>query len=161
SSQLAPSDLTMPDFGLTFANDPNRFHWTDDVRRQGDLAPELACMVASDVKTAVAFGDSDTTVREVLVAQGTYGNRDAYQVSRYDRALTVDPGAHPLLAALETWYGHAQYPGDAASFDPWDAIKDNVAAQVATLSPTAQVALAQAILGLLAAADLRDQALTS
>lgn len=161
ASQVATNAFALPDFGLTFAKDPNRLHWTDEVRNQGDLAPELACMVSSDVKAAVVLGDSDKTVRELLVAQGIYGNRDAYQVSRYDRAITVDASAQPLFAALKTWYGHAQYSGDASTYDTWDTIQGSVAAQIATLSSNVQVAVAQAILGLLAAADLRDQALTN
>jgi hypothetical protein len=159
---VTPQQLTQPDIGLTSANDINRLHWTDEIRHQGDLAPDFACMVASDARAAVALGDSDTTVRELLVAEGIYENRDAYQVSRYDRAVTVDASAQPLLAALQQFYTHAPYPGDTRpAFPDWSTLEGDVAAQVATLSANAQVALAQAILGLLAAADLRDQALTS
>jgi hypothetical protein len=162
SSSVATSELTMPDIGLTFQNDVNRFHWTDEVRHQGDLAPDLACMVAHDVEAAVALGDSDTTLRELLVAQGIYGHRDAYVVNRYDRAITVDASADPLVTALAQFYARPRYDGDTRPpFPAWADRKDAVAAQVAALSPTAQVAVAQAVLGLLAAADLRDQALTS
>ena len=119
-------------------------------------------MVESDVEAAVAMGDTDTTIRELLVAQGIYGNRTAYTVSRYDQAITVDASAQPLVAALQQFYSHPQYPGDTSAPPPsWDSQQASVAAQVATFSENAQVALAQAILGLLAAADLRDQALTS
>jgi hypothetical protein len=158
---VTPAQLTMPDIGLTFATDVNRFHWTDVIRHQGDLAPNFACMVKKDVEAAVALGDSDTTVRELLVAQGIYGNRDAYQVNRYDRAISVDASAQPLLTALQQFYGHPMYPGDARTFDDWSTQQGAVTAQVASLSSNTQVALAQAILGLLAAADLRDKALTS
>ncbi len=56
-------------------------------------------------------GDTDTTVRELLVAQGIYGNRSAYVVSRYDQAITVDAAAQPLLAALQQWYNAPDVPG--------------------------------------------------
>src|SRR5579863_1001901 len=50
ASNVTSGQLTVPDFGLTFNNDPNRMHWTDDVRHQADLAPQLACMVENDVE---------------------------------------------------------------------------------------------------------------
>lgn len=158
---LTPPQLTQPDFGITFNTDVNRLHWTDEIRRQGDLAPRFACMAAATVEAALAGGDSDVRVRELLVAQGIFGDRAAYQASRYDRAFTVDATARPLLAALEQYYRHPRVAGDPApALPPWESVADGVAAQVATLSPRTQVALAQAILGLVAAADLRDQALT-
>ncbi len=161
SASVTTQQLNMPNIGLTMANDVNRLHWSDEIRGQAALAPQLACMVASDVRTAVALGDTDTTVRELLVAQGIYGNRTQYQVSRYDRAIAVDAAAQPLLAALQQFYTHPMYAGDTrAPFPDWSDQAASVAAQVATFSTNAQTALAQAILGLLAAADLRDQALT-
>src|SRR5213078_908967 len=50
---VTPQQLALPDWGLTFSADPNRFHWTDEIRHQGDLAPDFACMVAADVQAAI------------------------------------------------------------------------------------------------------------
>lgn len=164
TSGLAPAQLAMPDLGLTFAVDPQRLHWTDEVRAAGDTAPSFACMVESDVENAIALGDGDTTVRELIAAQGLYGNRDSYALSRYDRAFAVDPSASSsaLVGALKQFYERAPVDGDPSPpLAPWPDLQDDVAAQVATFAPAARVALAQAILGLLAAAELRDQALTS
>src|SRR5689334_2733444 len=43
SFSVTPQDLKMPDWGVAFANEPNRLHWTDELRHQGDLAPDFAC----------------------------------------------------------------------------------------------------------------------
>lgn len=159
---VTPAQLAQPDLGLRFDNDPTRLHWTDQVRHQGDLAPAFACMVSSDVRAALATGDTDTTLRELLVAQATYGHRAGYQTSRYDRAVTVDPAGQPLLAALQAFYEHPPVAGaPAATLPPWSERADAVADEARRFSPNAQVALAQCVVGLLAAADLRDRALTA
>ena len=128
---VTPAQLAQPDLGLRFDNDPTRLHWTDQVRHQGDLAPAFACMVSSDVRAALAAGDADTTLRELLVAQATYGHRAGYQTSRYDRAVTVDPAQQPLLAALQAFYEHPPLAGaPAASLPPWSERADAAAEAV-------------------------------
>src|SRR5438552_2120385 len=57
SLAITPQELAQPDLLISFASDPNRLHWTDDLRRQGDLVPHFGCMVAADVEAALALGD--------------------------------------------------------------------------------------------------------
>src|SRR6185436_7436965 len=119
---LTPSDLNFPDIGLTFAKDPTRLHWTDLVRHQGDLAPGFGSMVVTDVETAMKVADPAASARDLLVAQGTYGLRDGFVASRFDKAITVAAEGQPLLEALKAFYVHAPVPGGAAVEAPWESI---------------------------------------
>jgi hypothetical protein len=157
---LTPSDLSFPDLGLTFDYDPTRLHWTDLVRHQGDLAPGFGSMVITDVETALSLADPAASARDLLVAQGTYGLRDGFVASRFDKAITVAAEGQPLLDALKAFYLHAPVIGGAPAATPWETIEPGVADQVSRFSLPAQIALAQAIGGLLVAAELRDSAYT-
>jgi hypothetical protein len=157
---LSPSDLVFPDLGLTFAADPTRLHWTDLVRHQGDLAPGFGSMVMSDVEAALTLADPAASARELLVAQGTYGLRDGFVASRFDKAITVLAEGQPLLDALKAFYLHAPVVGGAPATTPWETLEPGVAEQVSRFPLSAQIPLAQAIGGLLIAAELRDSAYT-
>ncbi len=154
---VTPASLNFPDLGLTFARDPTRLHWTDAVRHQGAIAPRFGYMVIADVEAALAVTNPDERARELLVAQGIYQNRMAYVVSRYDRAISVASTGQPLLEALRAYVAHAPVlPGGASPTPSWPEVET----QVAKFSLSTQIALAQGIRGLIAAADLRDRALT-
>lgn len=157
---LTPSDLEFPDLGLTFDYDPTRLHWTDLVRHQGDLAPGFGSMVISDVETALSLADPAASARELLVAQGTYGQREGFVASRFDKAITVLAEGQPLLDALKAFYLHAPVIGGAPAATPWEALEPSVAEQVSRFPLAAQIALAQALGGLVVAAELRDSAYT-
>jgi len=158
---LKTSDLTFPDLGLTFDKEPTRLHWTDEIRHDGSIAPVFAAMAADEVKKAVALGDSATTARELIATQGMFGDRDKYVLRRFDRKISV-PVKGGLLAALRTYYEHARVAGDPnPDLAPWSDLEASVAEQVDRFSPKAQIAIAQCILGLLAAAELRDKALSN
>ncbi|MFO0756614.1 MAG: hypothetical protein U0359_08995 [Byssovorax sp.] len=157
---LTSKDLSFPDLGLTFDKERTRLHWTDLVRHQGDLAPGFGSMVATDVETAMELADPAAQARDLLVAQGTYGLRDGFVASRFDKAITVLAEGQPLLDALEAFYVHAPVPGGPAVATPWESVEPAVAEQVSRFSLPAQIALAQAIRGLLVAAEMRDSAFT-
>ncbi len=158
--KVAPADLRYPDIGLTFASDTTRLHWTDAVRHKGDLAPGFASMVAADVEAAVANPDPARSARDLLVAEGVYGQRDAYLASRFDQAISVTAGGRPLVDALEAFYTHAPVAGGAVPEAAWADVEPLVAEQAARFSKKAQIAVAQCIRGLLVAAELRDLAFT-
>jgi hypothetical protein len=154
---IAPRDLFFPDAGATFSAIPTRLHWTDTLRHQGDLAPVFAHMVAEDVEAAVAAGPEESA-RELLVAQYTYNDRDAFVTSRYDRKITADSDT-ALLDALRAFYQHAPVQGDLdVPSAAWADIEADVRAQVATLPAGAQDALALALPALVKAAEMRDAA---
>ncbi|MEO7331421.1 MAG: hypothetical protein ABI193_22790, partial [Minicystis sp.] len=157
---LTSKDLRFPDLGLTFEKDPTRLHWTDLVRHQGDLAPGFGSMIVTDIETAMKLSDPAAQARDLLVAQGTYGLRDGFAASRFDKAITVVAEGQPLLEALRVFYTHAPVPGGAAVATPWEDIAPAVAEQVTHFSLPVQIALAQAIGGLLVAAEMRDSAFT-
>lgn len=157
SMNVAPASLNFPDIGLTYARDPTRLHWTDEVRHQGATAPRFGYMVINDVQTALALGDTAERARDLLVAQAIYQERSAYMVNRYDRAITVAASGQPLLDALRAYVAHPPVlEGGAMPTPDWAAVQT----QVARFSLSTQIALAQGIMGLLAAADLRNRALT-
>ena len=152
--------LTFSDFGLTFDWDKTRLHWTDTIRHEGHLAPTLAYMVVEDVEGAAALPDDSFPLRELLVAQYTYGSREDFVVSRYDRETLADSGA-PLLEALRQFYEYPVPEGHpSAPADSFDTLVPELTARLSTIPLTTRVALAQAVLGLLEAVSLRDQALT-
>ncbi len=157
--ELPLDKLTFSDFGLTFDWDKTRLHWTDIIRHQGHLAPSFAYMVIEDVEAATALPDDEFPLRELLVSQFTYGAREDFVVSRYDREAQADVDA-PLLEALRKFYeypipeGHPSPP--TASFD---TLVPGLTGKLALIPLATRVALAQAILGLLEAASLREQAL--
>jgi hypothetical protein len=157
---LTPNDLDFPDLGLTFDKDPTRLHWTDLVRHQGDLAPGFGSMIVADIEAAMKVADPAAQARDLLVAQGTYAARDGFVTSRFDKAITVVAEGQPLLEALRAFYVHAPVPGGAAMAAPWESVEPAVAEQVSHFSLPVQVALAQAIAGLLVAAEMRDSAYT-
>src|SRR5262249_48949882 len=146
--KMSAKDLDFPDIGLTAAKDPTRLHWTDTVRHEATLAPVFGAMVAADVEAARTLGESDKAARELLAAQSTYQHRDAFPLTRYDRAIHVATEGQPLLDALRQFYEHPPVEGDPTPAGPaWEDIEADVATQVANFSPSAQVALAQCILG--------------
>ncbi len=151
--------LAMPDLGLTADWDFSRLHWTDTIRHQGQLAPTFAYMVIEDV--AAAFEAPDTTVaRELLVVLNTYNTRDSFLESRFDRAISVLSQEGVLLEALHTFCTRAPMVGEWTG-PACDQQEAGIAAALAAIPVPQQVALAQAIHGLLAAADLRQEALLS
>ena len=154
------SKLTWPDLGWVYEIDPSRLHWTDTIRHQGDRAPVFAAMVIEDVEAALALDSSPAGGRELLAAMGTYNARDAYRTSRYDRAITVE-GPTPLMDALKVFYQTPTADGGAGTdLPPWEEQAASVEPILAEVPLTVRVALAQALLGLLEAAALRDMALT-
>ena len=158
--EVPPEKLFFPDIGLTADWDMSRLHWTDTIRHEGHRAPTLGYMVIEDVAAAVAQGDTDTTARELLVAQYVYNSRDEFVESRHDVEIAVDPDGSPLLAALKAYYEGPAVDGHPAPPDTeWVFIEKNVAGGIGAMDPGTRVALAQAIRGLMAAADLRDEAL--
>ena len=97
----------------------------------------------------------------MLVAMSTYQSRDKFQSTSYDRAITVAGSAAPLLDALGRFYTRPAVTGNPApELPPWATVQAEVAAQVALFPVEAQIALAQCLDALLAAAELRDRALT-
>lgn len=160
AQSVLPEDLSFPDNGLIFEQDSTRLHWTDRVRHAGTLAPDLATMAAADVAAALAQTDPAVSARELLVAQGMYGQREDFVVSRFDEAITVATDGQPLLAALEAFYKHVGVEGAKPLSTTWADVKDDAAAQAAKFSLPTQIALAQCIQGLMRAAELRDGALT-
>ncbi len=159
---VAPADLSYPDAGADFDEIPTRIHWTDTLRHQGDLGPTFAAMVAQDVEAALAWPEPDEVVRELLVAQYTYQDRDAFVTSRYDERFEALDDDAPLLAALRAFYEHAPVEGNPdAPTAPWSEVEASVAAQIAPFPDEAAVSLSFAVQGLVRAAELRDQALVS
>jgi hypothetical protein len=157
---LEPPELAYPDASSTFATTPTRLHWTDTVRHDGQQAPTFGYMATQDVRAALDTDQPELRLRELLVAQYTYGDRDAFVISRYDEQIAVDDAQRPLLAALEAYYEHAPVAGSpwtpAAS---WSDIAPDLEAQLASWPLETRVVLAQAIEGLTRAAELRDAAL--
>ncbi len=156
-------DLNYPDAGSTFDNTETRLHWTDTLRHDGERAPTFAHMVAEDVEGALAMGDDDGRLRDLLVAQYTYNDRDDYVTSRYDRQYVLAEGDdQPLLTALQVWYEHepvAGHPDPPA--ESWAEIAEGVTDDVRDFPLAMQEPLALAIYALIDVAEMRDEALTS
>jgi len=159
--ELPLSWLTFSDFKLTFKWDKSRLHWTDIIRHEGHKAPVFGYMVIEDVEKVVGMGDSEQTVRELLVAQHTYNYRDEFLVSRYDKEIVLSDLEYPLVKALWEFYKHPAVEGHPSPpTHPWSAVESDLMAVAEKIPVDVQVALAQAVYGLLAAADMRDEALT-
>jgi len=159
---LDPSDLTYPDASSYFDNTPTRLHWTDTVRHDGQQAPTFGYMASEQVQAALAAEPVELRLRELLVAQYVFNDRDDFVVSRYDEQIAVDDADKPLLAALEAYYAHPPVAGSSWSPDTsWDQLAADLDAQLATWPLETRIALAQAIEGLTRAAELRDEALLS
>ena len=148
--------LFMPDIGLTADWDMSRLHWTDTIRHQGHLAPTLGYMVIDDVEAALQK-DPAIAGRELLVALHTYNARDEFVTSRYDEAITVTPSETVLMEALETFF----MVGKEATAEAWEKQRNKLGPTLLLIPMDTQVALAQAIYGLLRAAEIRDEALLS
>jgi len=159
---LAPEDLTYPDASSTFANTPTRLHWTDMVRHDAQTGPTFGHMAAEDVQTALAADPPETLLRELLVMEYIYQDRDAFTISRYDERIVVDDAEKPLLAALKAYYEHA--PVEGAPWSPsqsWEELEPDLDARLSSWPLEIQNALALAIEGLVRAAEIRDAALLS
>jgi hypothetical protein len=152
------SSLFMPDIGLTADWDMSRLHWTDTIRHEGHLAPTFGYMVIEDIEAALETPDT-LPAQALLIAQHTYNGRDEFTRVRYDEAVTVASGAEGLWAALQAFYVGTADGGDGA--DDWQAQRTKLEPAVDAFPSEAQTALAQAILGLMRAAELRDEALLS
>ena len=148
--------LFMPDIGLTADWDMSRLHWTDTIRHHGHLAPTLGYMVIDDVEAALEL-DPAIAGRELLVALHTYNSRDEFVTSRYDEAITVTPSESVLMETLEAFFAD----GEEKTPEAWEKQRSKLSPAIQLIPVETQVALAQAILGLLRAAELRDQALLS
>ena len=160
-SGVTEAQLSFPDIGLTFQREPTRLHWTDTLRHSGKNVPTFGYMAAADVEAALSIADPAAAARELLSAASTYANRDRFERTRYDRAILTTTAGQPLLDALYAFYNRPRPAGDPGpALPPWDDVKDGVAAQVALIDPTTQAQIAQCVLALVLAADLRDQALT-
>ncbi|MBM4352200.1 MAG: hypothetical protein FJ109_00145 [Deltaproteobacteria bacterium] len=157
SMGLALDKLFMPDIGLTADWDFSRLHWTDTIRHQGQLAPTFAYMVIEDVNDAFD-ADDVTLARELLVAQNTYNTRDSFVVSRFDKAVTLLSEDGVLMEALHQFCIRPGVAGEWSGPTCGEQEAD-VAAAAALVPLEQQVALAQAIYGLLAAVELRQEAL--
>ncbi|MBN1336042.1 MAG: hypothetical protein JXB39_08790 [Deltaproteobacteria bacterium] len=159
---VLPEDLTYPDAGATFEEIPTRMHWTDTLRHQGDQGPAFGFMVAEDVEAALLWPEPDEVLRELLVAQYTYQDRDAFVTSRYDERFEALDEADPLLAALRAFYEHAPVEGHPeAPTASWTEIEASVAERIAAFPDEVALALSFAVQGLVRAAELRDEALAS
>jgi hypothetical protein len=154
--------LFMPDIGLTADWDLSRLHWTDTIRHEGHKAPTFAYMVIEDIEKAVAQASPTTVARELLVAQQTFQSRDEFITSRYDEAVTVTPGERVLLEVLQAWYEHPPVDGHPEPPEKtWEQQEFKIADAVSKLPLPVQVALAQAVMSLTRAAELRNEALLS
>jgi hypothetical protein len=158
SMELELDRLFMPDIGLTADWDMSRLHWTDTIRHEGWKAPKLGTMVIEDVE-AVFEAEETLVARELLVAQNTYNTRDSFVASRYDRAVTVLPDERVLLDALAEFCAHEAVGDEVWNGAPWAQQEVQIAAAVQAIPIPSQVALAQAVRGLLTAVELRQQAL--
>jgi hypothetical protein len=159
---LAPEDLSYPDASSTFANTPTRLHWTDTVRHDAQQGPTFGYMVSEDVRAALMADAPETILRELLVAQYIYQDRDDFTISRYDERIVVDDAEKPLLAALRAYYEHE--PVEGAPWSPpvsWSELEPGLDAGFAGWPIEIQNALALAIEGLVRAAELRNAALLS
>jgi hypothetical protein len=156
---IDPAELTYPDASSTFSNTPTRLHWTDTVRHDAQTGPTFGHMAAEDVKAALAADPPETLLRELLVAEYVYNDRDAFTISRYDEKIAVDDPAKPLLAALRAYYEHAPVPGSPWSPSAsWEELEPELDAQLSSWPLDVQDALALAIEGLTRAAELRNAA---
>jgi len=158
---LQTTDLEYPDAGSTFDNTPTRLHWTDTLRHDGERAPTFAHMAGEDAEAALSAAQPDARIRELLVAQYGYNDRDEFVTSRYDRRYELDPeDEQPLLAALQAYYEHNPVEGHPdPPTTPWSELEVDKAEDVARFPLETQRALALAIYGLIDTAELRDEAL--
>jgi hypothetical protein len=157
---IDPVDLFYPDAGSTYESTPTRLPWTDTIRHQGDTAPTFAFMVVEQVEAALAASDPETRARELLAAQHVFNDRDHLAITRFDRqSAPIDQDA-PLLEALRAFYEHAAVEGHPSPpAAPWSEVAPGLAARIEAFPFEAQVGLALAIQGLIAAAEMRDRAL--
>lgn len=154
--------LTWSDLGLTADWDTTRLHWTDTVRHEGHKAPSFGYMVVEDVVQALATDDDHQTARQVVSLMYKYMDRFEFVQSHFDETIVIAEQPYPLLDALEQFYAHPGVPGHPYETDvPWPTVENNLAEAVLQLPLEARIALAQAIVGLLHAADMRNEALTA
>lgn len=152
--------LAWSDLGLTADWDTTRLHWTDTIRHEGHKAPELGYMVVEDVTAALELLAGDQNMSLLVSAQYKYMDRFEFVSSRFDTRITVEEQPYPLLHALEQFYEHPGVPGHPnPSETPWPVVENNLAQAVLQLPLEARIALAQAVLGLLKSADMRNEAL--
>ncbi len=159
---LDRSRLTFSDHGLTFSKDPTRLHWTDTIRHAGHKAPTLGYMIAEEVTATLALGEGDTLARELLGLQHAFITRDAFVQLRYDRQVDLSSQTAPLMAALEQFYKQKPVEGHPAPpTESWNQLKASLQPKVSLMPKAVRLALAQCLIGLIQAADLRNLALTS
>ena len=155
-----PSDLFYPDANSTYLTTPTRLHWTDTLRHDGQTAPVFGHMVGEDAAAALAAVEPDRRLRELLVAQYTYEQRDAFVTRRYDEQVELAASDEPLLTALRAFFEHDPVEGNPdLPEETWEELEADLAHDVDDFPLETQIDLALAIHALLRVAELRDDAL--